>query len=556
MQFSRQIIQEVQDRNPIEEVLSEFLDLKKSGKNYKAKCPFHHDKTPSFYVSPEKGLYHCFGCGRSGNVFTFLEEYKGMSFPEAVKFLAERAGIQLTYKESHNSLYRVTEFAKDIYHSVLLRETYGKPGIAYLKSRGIKKEIIEKFTLGFAPSSGNFLLKKARLNNIKEDGLLKVGLAVRDEAQIRDKFRKRVIFPIRDTSGRVIGFGGRIVGEGMPKYMNSPETEIYKKAKSLYGLYESREWIRREKEVILVEGYTDLTALWQGGIKNVVASLGTSLTQEQAKLLSRYTKRVVLLYDSDEAGVKAAARGVDILLSNSLSVSVCVLPVGYDPDKFIREKGENLLVRLIRNSSDFLDFKIKLCKNETPDSKINLIRGIGNSMKNIQDPITREVWLQEAEKRLGIKRELLSEPPPTPPISRHLAPGKREKVEARILGLAMRDNEVMNILKKELTPDSFVSQGVKNLMLALLRGENTGETIGLVNGEERSIITGILLGGESKKESLKEARDLICKIKFWILDEKIKEMKENIKKRKERGESVKSILPDYENLIRERQLKK
>ena len=321
MRFTEETLNRIREENPIEGVIADFLDIKKSGKNYKALCPFHMEKTPSFFVSPEKGIYHCFGCGKSGNVITFLIEYKGMTFPEAVKFLAERAGIKIKGEEEKNvNILKVLEYASQLYHDTLLKRPRGKGGLAYLERRGIKENTIITFKLGYAPSSQRYIIESTQKKGIELELLEKAGLI----KEGRDKFIKRVMFPVFNTAGRVVGFSSRVIDDGQPKYMNSPDTEVYNKSNTLYGLYQTKGDIRKGKIAVLVEGNLDFLSLWQAGIRNVVASLGTSLTDGQANLLSRYAKNTIIFYDSDDAGLKAARRAIDVLLKNSVGVRLVV----------------------------------------------------------------------------------------------------------------------------------------------------------------------------------------------------------------------------------------
>jgi len=402
MRFTEDTLSRIRDENPIEEVIADFLDIKKSGKNYKALCPFHAEKTPSFFVSPQRGIYHCFGCGKTGNVITFLIEYKGMTFPEAVRFLAERAGIEIKGEEEKNvDILQVLEYASQLYQDTLFKKPQGKAGLAYFKRRGIKNETIIAFKLGYAPTSHRYILEIAQKKGIKKELLEKAGLVVEE----RDKFIKRIMFPVFNTAGRVVGFGSRVIDERQPKYMNSPDTDVYKKSNTLYGLHQTKGDIRREKLAILVEGNLDLLSVWQAGVKNVIASLGTSLTDSQASLLSRYAKNVVVFYDSDDAGLKATRRAIDILLRNSLGVRVALSPSGYDPDSLVREKGIDYK-NFLRTTVDFLEFVVNVRKTDNPEDRVVLINEVRDMLSLLKDPIRKEVWTDEASKRFGISKSL------------------------------------------------------------------------------------------------------------------------------------------------------
>ena len=349
--ITQDTIAKIKDESDIIDVLGDFITLKKAGTNYKANCPFHNEKSPSFVVSPSKGIYKCFGCGKSGNSIGFVMEHESLNYVEALKYLAKKYSIEIeeTYQTDEqklvqsekDSLFIVNEFAKDTFVKNLMETDEGKSiGLSYFKERGFSEEIIEKFQLGYTTEQSTFTtlaLKKT----YKLDILKKAGLTSRKEGSKYDFFRGRVMFPIHSISGKVLGFGGRILKDDkkQAKYVNTSDTEIYNKSKILYGIHFAKNAIRNKQEVFLVEGYTDVISLFQAGIENVVASSGTSLTPDQVKLVKRYTENIVLLFDGDNAGIKAALRGVDIILENGVNVKVVLLPENQDPDTYVREFG-------------------------------------------------------------------------------------------------------------------------------------------------------------------------------------------------------------------------
>ncbi|MGB0886460.1 MAG: DNA primase, partial [Chitinophagales bacterium] len=422
--ITQDTIAKIKDESDIIDVLGDFITLKKAGTNYKANCPFHNEKSPSFVVSPSKGIYKCFGCGKSGNSIGFVMEHESLNYVEALKYLAKKYSIEIeeTYQTDEqkliqsekDSLFIVNEFAKDTFVKNLMETDEGKSiGLSYFKERGFSEEIIEKFQLGYTTEQSTFTtlaLKKT----YKLDILKKAGLTSRKEGSKYDFFRGRVMFPIHSISGKVLGFGGRILKDDkkQAKYVNTSDTEIYNKSKILYGIHFAKNAIRNKQEVFLVEGYTDVISLFQAGIENVVASSGTSLTPDQVKLVKRYTENIVLLFDGDNAGIKAALRGVDIILENGVNVKVVLLPENQDPDTYVRELGAaNFNEFIAENKKDFILFKLNLlledAKND-PVKKAGLIQEIVQTISVIPDAIVRSVYIKECSTLLGVAEGVLN----------------------------------------------------------------------------------------------------------------------------------------------------
>ncbi len=414
-------IQEVIESAKVEDVVGDFVSLRNRGVNMLGLCPFHNEKTPSFTVSPQKNIYKCFGCGEAGNPISFVMAHEGLSFPEAIRYLAKKYSIELEEtgnREEHqkerqliDSLYIVNEFALTYYQNQLMNTDLGKSiGLSYFKERGFREDTIEKFGLGYAPGGGDFFTKAALKKKYNTDFLKKVGLS---NQYGKDFFRGRVMFPIKNLSGKVVGFGGRILGNNKKtaKYMNTPETEIYNKSKVLYGIYYAKKSIRQNDECILVEGYTDVISLNQSGIENVVSSSGTSLTIGQIQLIKRYTPNVKILYDGDAAGIKAATRGLDLVLEQGLNVKVVQLPTGEDPDSYIQSVGTTKFKEYLEESAqDFILFKTNLILKETandPIKKANLIKDIVGSIARIPDPIKRSVYIRECSSLMDIGEQVL-----------------------------------------------------------------------------------------------------------------------------------------------------
>jgi len=420
----RHTIAEILETARIEEVISEYVPLKKKGANFMGLCPFHNEKTPSFSVSPSKGIFKCFGCGKSGNVVGFLMEHEHFTYPEALRFLAEKYQIAIeeapetdeekARRQKEDSLFIINQFALRFYQEELFSSEPGMDiGLAYLKERGFRLETIRKFQIGYAPAGPDHLAKAAMEQGYRLEMLKELGLVTEQNNRKQDFFRERIIFPILNLSGKPVAFAGRIMEEHArgPKYINSPETPIYQKSKVLYGLFHARQAIRKEENCLMVEGYTDVMTLHQNGIENVVASSGTSLTQDQVRLLSRFTKTITILYDGDEAGIAAALRGVDIILEQGLQVFICVLPEPHDPDSFIRETGKDgFLDYLDKHAEDFILFKTGQALKDVrpgPAGKAEVIREIVSSIALIPDPIQRPLYVKECARMVELDEQLL-----------------------------------------------------------------------------------------------------------------------------------------------------
>jgi len=424
--ITRETIDEIKNRVDIIDVVSDFVTLKRSGQNYKALSPFTNEKTASFYVVPSKGIFKDFSSGKGGDAITFVMEHEGMAYPEALKYLAKKYGIELkdeatasredlAQQSERDGLYIVMNFAKDHYRNLLMGNEEGKSiGLSYFRERGFNDRTIEKFELGYSLNEWDNLTKEALRRGYSETMLEKSGLLIRkDDGKKYDRFRGRVIFPVHNLSGKVIAFGARILTKekDQPKYINSPETDIYHKSHVLYGMFQARNAIRRDDFCYLVEGYTDVISLHQADIENVVASSGTALTEDQIKLMRRFTENVTVLYDGDAAGIKAAVRGIDLVLKGGLNVRIVLLPDGEDPDSFSRKMGSTELKKYLKDhTQDFISFKISLYSRDAandPIKKAEAIREIVTSISLIPDPIKRSVYLQETSSLLKIQETVL-----------------------------------------------------------------------------------------------------------------------------------------------------
>jgi len=420
----KQTIDEIFEAAIIEDVVGEFVPLKKRGANFLGNCPFHNEKTPSFTVSPAKGIYKCFGCGKAGNSVNFIMEHEHYSYPEALRFLARKYNIEieeqeqsLEQKEAANeleSLYIVSNYAANYFKKQLHETDEGKAiGLSYFLERGFREDIIEKFQLGYNPNAWSDFTDAAEKEGYKLSYLEKTGLTIIKGDKKIDRFKGRVIFPIHNLSGRVLGFGGRILKteEKAAKYVNSPESEIYNKSKVLYGIYTAKKAITQEDTCYLVEGYTDVISLYQAGVENVVASSGTSLTEGQIRLIKRFTENVTILYDGDAAGLKASFRGIDMILKEGMNVRVVLFPQGEDPDSYAKNHtSEELKTYITTNAQDFIRFKTSVLIKEVggdPIKKAELIKDIVNSISNIPDQIKRSVYTKECSSLLEISEQAL-----------------------------------------------------------------------------------------------------------------------------------------------------
>lgn len=413
-------IEKILDTAQIEDVVGDFVNLKRAGSIFKGLCPFHQERTPSFTVNPTKNFFKCYGCNRGGDAIQFIREHEGLSYPEAIKYLAKKYHIEVEETgesyikdpedQTREELMVITQFARDFYQQQIFTEGEGKNiGLAYFKERGLRENIIKKFELGYAFSSGSHFILEATRLGYKMELLQKAGLVTKGN---RDFFWERVMFTIHSVSGKPIAFAGRIMGAGKgPKYINSPETPIYSKTKTLYGLYQARQAIRRDDNCYLVEGYTDVLSLVQGGIENVVASSGTALTVEQILLIKRFTSNITILYDGDSAGLKAAMRGLNLVLEQDMNVRLVMLPEGQDPDSYLGKIGSDAFREfLAAESKDFILFKTQLLLDETkhdPILRSNMVKEIVQSIALIPDTLKRSEYTKQTSETLNVDESLL-----------------------------------------------------------------------------------------------------------------------------------------------------
>lgn len=501
MRYTEEIIEEVRSRNDIVDVVGSYVHLTKRGAYYFGLCPFHHEKSPSFSVSPSRQSFHCFGCGEGGSVFTFLMKYDSLTFGEAVKTLAERAGVQLPdeqdtpetrrNRDHRDQLLAVNKEAA-VYYFRQLRSENGERGAAYFRERALTEDTMHRFGLGFAPSGGG-LCKHLREKGWSDALLIEAGLAVHDEQRgLRDKFWNRVMFPIQDARGRVIGFGGRVMGDGKPKYLNSPETPVFDKSRNLFGLNLAKN--ARKGYFILCEGYMDVIALHQAGFSMAVASLGTAFTDGQARLIARYVELVILSYDSDEAGTKAALRGIGILREAGLKGKVLDLRPYKDPDEFIRAEGAEALERRISEAENPLLFEIRVQADRTdmsdPDARTEFYRSVARRLADIREAVERDSYLAVIASRYSVPEQDLRglvtqaaaengivRPVQRPRSGLHRTMGTQENREDRsarsqraIATWLTEEPALFPVIREWISPEDFSDGMYRSLAQALWRG--------------------------------------------------------------------------------------
>ena len=421
MRFSSDLLEEIRNRCDIVDIISGYVHLKPAGKGFKGLCPFHGEKTPSFMVSPEKQLFHCFGCGEGGNVFNFLMKYEKLSFFEAVKMLAQKSGVPLPVDEEKENilhkkrerLYKLNNLVANYYRECLFRTNQGKKVINYFKKRGINDTSVEKYKLGYAPPGWDVLSNFLKKKGYSYEELIKAGLIKKSkiEGKYIDYFRDRIIFPIFNLSERVIGFGGRVLDDSLPKYINSPETLVYNKGSNLYSLNFAKEDIRKKNYIIIVEGYTDVLITQQYGFNNIAASLGTALTTKQIDLIKRFTDTVLIAYDSDSAGNMATLRSLDLLVKAGLEIKVIDLPQGYDPADFLIKKGRETFQNLIDRSLSLIDYKLKLLYSKysikTIEGKVKVVKEILPTLNVIGNEVELRAQTKKISEELKLSEEAI-----------------------------------------------------------------------------------------------------------------------------------------------------
>ena len=601
--YDENLIEEIRLSNDLINLAGEYTNLKQAGKSYKGLCPFHEEKTPSFNVDPDKQLYYCFGCGVGGNAYNFVMEIEGMTFPEAIKFLADRAGIILPekktnkkYKKRKNKkekLYEIHELVVKFYNYLLTEKEIGKKAYQYLQERNFTDEIIAKFKLGFAPNRWqavyNFLSKKGYSDQIIEEAGL---ILPRKSSGYYDRFRGRVIFSIYDFRGQAIAFGGRIIEDiDQPKYLNSPETIIYNKSRNLYGLNWAKQSIQQSNQAIIVEGYTDVIRAHQFGIDNVIASLGTSLTKEQAKLLNRYADQIYIAYDSDAAGAEATIRGLDILKQVGLQVKVIELPKGEDPDDFISQQGKEKFLDLQSKAVSLVDFKlnniIRGRNLKEIDNKIKVVNNIIKVLAAINNKIELDEYIKQVSEEINVSPQILRSELKdysankkrrnksyTAQTNNELSKNNKARLKERLnenksnyyqktveklIGFMLADAQAIYHVQEELDKDYFKEDAYQELITSLFDldlEDNSIDINQLLQKIESQQAKNILLResvtAEDKKYNQAIINDYINRIKEYQIKMKLEELDQQIKEAEKSGETekVSELLQQYQQLAR------
>lgn len=493
------IIDQVRDRTDIVEVISRHIPLKKAGRDYKACCPFHHEKTPSFSVSPARQIYRCFGCGVGGNVFSFLMKYERLEFPEAVRELAKKAGVAIPdsprFDREKSSLseklHSINEVAAAFFRRNLLSDRTAVISREYITKRKLGPQIVDKFKLGYASKSWDGLLGYLKKKGYDDSVMEKSGLLIKGkDGRLFDRFRDRIVFPISDSKGKIKGFGSRVLDSRQPKYMNSPETFIYNKRNYLYGLDLSWEDIRDKDSALVVEGYLDLLSPYQHGIKNVVASLGTSLTVEQVRMLKRFTNNIIMLFDSDTAGENATVRSLDLLVEEDVKVRVAQLPEGHDPDSFINKYGPEVFRKMLDSAQDLFDYKINLLLSrydvETLDGKATIAGEMLPLISKIKNAIIQSGYLKRLAEILSVedaslKAELKKVKPDYSyryrPVEKVEKSAEADTAEKIIAGLMLEDKKFIQSVKEKFKPSDFKDLTIRTIVNKLYQLHDENKTV-------------------------------------------------------------------------------
>ncbi|OGQ88500.1 MAG: DNA primase [Deltaproteobacteria bacterium RIFOXYD12_FULL_56_24] len=574
-------VQLIKDAADIAEIIGEHVSLKRAGTNLKGLCPFHSEKTPSFTVNPERNTYHCFGCGEGGDVFSFMMNFHRLSFAEALKELARKYQIALPEKplnpqeqekaKKREALQAANEKAADLFHQLLLTDPGAQKARDYLAKRGIPEEISKEFRLGFAPDSWNFLVNALPKQKIDTEAAKEAGLIVaRDNGGFYDRFRNRVMFPITGLTGRVVAFGGRILDDGQPKYMNSPESPVFDKSRTLFGLYQNREHIRQAKNCLVVEGNFDLLSLVVHGVRNVVAPLGTALTQAHIRSLKGYADEVILLFDGDQAGLKAAMRSVPLFLSEQVEARIAVLPEAHDPDSFVREFGRDGLDKHLKTAMPLPEFVFDKLVGQYGSSvagKTRIVAELQELIKAIGDQhLQRTLFVSHFAKKLGLTpQQLLGGISPAAETSNVRPTAPQGKGESQ---LPMKQRQLLEFLLTcpEYLPD-FLEAGLEEIIvnqfglaiLQLLKAQpdlsaGPEQLLELATGPERSFISRLLISTPSHSEEMRE--QMAQGMLRWLSTTRLKAKQEQLTQQGREAQHTQNAQLEMELMIKKIQMNK
>lgn len=580
------VLEDILSKIDIVEVISGFMPLKRAGRNFKANCPFHHEKTPSFIVSPDRQIYHCFGCGESGNAFKFLMRHERLEFPEAVETLAKKAGVTLPEREKADpalaagnlALYEVNELAADFYAGNLWSPK-GAAARKYLASRGISAETAKSFKLGLSLDAWDGLIAHLRQKSYSLQTIEKAGLILkRDSGGYFDRFRNRIMFPILDVRQRALGFGGRVMegaGQDQAKYVNSPETPVYTKGRNLYGLMLTKDHIRDADCAVIVEGYLDFIIPYQNGVRNIVASLGTALTLEQVRLLKRYASSAVMIYDPDEAGQMATLRSMDILIEEEMQVRVVSLPKGFDPDLFVRKYGADAMKEKIASAQDLFDYKLSvlktLHKHKSIEGKAKIATLMLETVNKIKNSVLRSEYIRKLAGELDVKEEALLEetkkarthepwrrqPEPAP----EKKPAAISPTEKLLLRLMLEETALVSRIQECIEPGDFRNElawRIASLLFDLARQGKPIDAKSLMNQLDNDDISSVI--GESlclpQELSNGDREEIVVDCIQRLKSERIKlrrtELHDQIRAAQDSGDAqrIEELMQEFQSLIR------
>jgi len=571
MRFSQETIEKVREACDVVEIVGEHVSLKKSGQNFKGLCPFHSERTPSFTVSPAKQVYHCFGCGAGGNVISFVMQAENLSFVEAVRALAQKKGIELPRERCETdsltaSLLSAAEYAANFYNK-LLASPAGKKAREYLDTRGVAQNTQEEFSLGYAPAGWDGFLSTAR-KYFPEAILVQAGVLVPRESGsgVYDRFRDRLMFPIRSAGGRVIGFGGRTFDEAQPKYINSSDSPIFQKGNVLYGLYQAKRSVRAKESAVVVEGYMDLLALYQNGFQNVVASCGTAFTPQQAKVLRRYTTDAVLIYDGDEAGINAARRALRVFVDAGLKPRVVCLPSGHDPDSFVRENGAEAMQKVVDGAWSVTEFVLRTAPEGT--ERESNIRSLIEVYALIDDPIYRRLQIQEGseslrfdESTMAYEADRLRKKALVGAETGRLVVGSVDRVERELVKLILENESLLKVARESLNEQHFKSAACRDAFTLLknmksLKEQDLARLLNAApNVEVRTLLSSVMLEDNyGYEEPLNVFADYVRKLRMRWLNESIRSTEEEIRKKETSSDTkeMHALLSRLQELVVER----
>jgi len=579
-------IDNLRDQIEIVSFIKGFVPLKKQGQNYVGLCPFHTEKTPSFVVSPHKQIFHCFGCGKGGNVYIFVMEQLGLSFPEAVAYLAKTCGLEVPssnltpqqrkQRELREKLVGINELAAKFFQQQLWQKE-AKGVQDYLKKRGLKKSVCQDFLLGYAPDDWGELTNYLLSKKIAPQDLISLGLAVRNpQGHLYDRFRNRLIFPIGDAGGRIIGFGGRALDDSLPKYFNSPETPLFNKGEQLYGLHQARGFLRNKNQVILTEGYLDVITAHQYGFSQVVGILGTALTEKQARLLMRYTYNFIFCFDADSAGSQATLRGLDIVQQLGVKAAVIIMPQGLDPDDFLRKEGQTKFNQLIEQALPAFEYRLlKLTekyKQDTLENKIQIMQALIPVLLKIKSPIEREGYLRLLAERFSFSEKaiyaeikkyqqgLFQKDEEAAEEKREIS-GK-EKAQWGLLRLVLNKPELLNEVEKFGGAELFFKPLYKEIYKLNYLLRQAGHNIKvedlithLKNKAAQELVAEIMLSDEPLQNEQKFLKDCLLTLKIELVNQKIQEKQSLMVGYEKQGEVTKSLelMAVIQKMIKERQ---